>query len=262
MVAAWWSRSGQRSSLPRRWEGGGALIVDFYPRVRLASAEGMCRRKAARHFAILRLSVRKTLSFSAPPGYRRRDEISRPELDSGQSRRAAQAAPQKRFFERLTDEHSVAGGHGIMKDYVREHRRRGRNMEFATSSAGPMTRISSPSTFRRTTHTTSGPLRRRSPRFEWTATPTPSGFSGVCRSGARQRETPAVHLGQLPRSACRGPREGRAAVLRSWRAGSTAGHECGHSPTRQRARVTAACAATAGQSRRPFAAPAAPSAGR
>jgi hypothetical protein len=41
----------------------------------------MSERAAARHFGIARESVKKMLSFSVPPGYRRRAEIKRPKLD-------------------------------------------------------------------------------------------------------------------------------------------------------------------------------------
>jgi transposase len=41
----------------------------MYREVRLACAEGMSQREAARHFNISRDSVRKMLAFSVPPGY-------------------------------------------------------------------------------------------------------------------------------------------------------------------------------------------------
>jgi transposase len=99
----------------------------------------MSQREAARHFGISRDSVRKMLSFSVPPGYRRRAEIRRPKLDGfteiieqwlrdDLGQRAKQRHTAKRVFERLRDEHGFAGGYTIVKDYVREHRRRGREM--------------------------------------------------------------------------------------------------------------------------------------
>ncbi|PHP26273.1 helix-turn-helix domain-containing protein, partial [Limimaricola cinnabarinus] len=42
--------------------------MDLYRKVRLACAEGMSQRKAARHFNISRDSVAKMMAFSAPPG--------------------------------------------------------------------------------------------------------------------------------------------------------------------------------------------------
>ena len=79
------------------------------------------------------------LSFSVPPGYRRRAEIRRPKLDGfteiieqwlrdDLGQRAKQRHTAKRVFERLRDEHGFVGGYTIVKDYIREHRRRGREM--------------------------------------------------------------------------------------------------------------------------------------
>lgn len=55
--------------------------MDLYLKVRLACSEGLSQRAAARHFNISRDSVRKMLSFSSPPGYRREKAIKRPRLD-------------------------------------------------------------------------------------------------------------------------------------------------------------------------------------
>ncbi len=99
----------------------------------------MSERSAARHFGISRDSVKKMLSFSVPPGYRRTAPIKRPKLDGfteiidqwlrddvGRPRKQRHTA--KRIFERLRAEHGFAGGYTIVKDYVREHRRRSREM--------------------------------------------------------------------------------------------------------------------------------------
>jgi transposase len=99
----------------------------------------MSVRAAARHFGISRESVKKMLSFSAPPGYRRTVPVKRPKLDGfteiidqwlgddlGQNRKQRHTA--KRVFERLRDEHGFSGGYTIVKDYMREHRRREREM--------------------------------------------------------------------------------------------------------------------------------------
>jgi transposase len=99
----------------------------------------MSERAAARHFGIARESVKKMLSFSVPPGYRRRAEIKRPKLDGfteiidrwlleDLGQRAKQRHTAKRVFERLRDEHGFTGGYTIVKDYIREHRRRSREM--------------------------------------------------------------------------------------------------------------------------------------
>ena len=99
----------------------------------------MSERAAGRYFGISRESVKKMLSFSVPPGYRRQAEIKRPKLDGfteiidawlGEdlSRNRKQRHTAKRVLERLRDEHGFTGGHTIIKDYIREHERRGREM--------------------------------------------------------------------------------------------------------------------------------------
>jgi transposase len=113
--------------------------VDMYRKVRLACAEGMSQREAARHFNISRDSVRKILAFSVPPGYRRIAPVKRPKLDGftdiidgwleddrGVHRKQRHTA--KKVFERLRDEHGFSGGYTIIKDYMRERERRGREM--------------------------------------------------------------------------------------------------------------------------------------
>ena len=99
----------------------------------------MSARAAALHFGISRDSVRKMLSFSVPPGYRRRAEIKRPKLDGfteiidawlaeDRGRNRKQRHTAKRVLERLRDEHGFTGGYTIVKDYIRERERRGREM--------------------------------------------------------------------------------------------------------------------------------------
>lgn len=86
----------------------------LYRKVRLACAEGMSQREAARHFGRSRDSVRKILTFSVPPGYRRLPPIRRPKLDwvSGiidywlsedRERPRKQRHTAKRFFERFRE---------------------------------------------------------------------------------------------------------------------------------------------------------------
>ena len=113
--------------------------MELYLKVRLALRDGMSAREAARHFGISRESVKKMLRFSVPPGYRRTAAIKRPKLDgfievidqwlrddAGQHRKQRHTA--KRVFDRLRDEHGFTGGYTIVKDYVREHQRRHREM--------------------------------------------------------------------------------------------------------------------------------------
>ncbi len=113
--------------------------MDLYLKVRLACSEGLSQRAAARHFNISRDSVRKMLSFSSPPGYRREKAIKRPRLDGfteiidawldgDKDVHRKQRHTAKRIFERLRDEHGFSGGYTIIKDYVRERGRRGREM--------------------------------------------------------------------------------------------------------------------------------------
>jgi transposase len=96
--------------------------VDMYRKVRLACAEGMSQREAARHFGVSRDSVRKMLAFSVPPGYRRTAPVKRPKLDGftgiidgwlegdrGVHRKQRHTA--KRVFERLREEHGFTGGY-------------------------------------------------------------------------------------------------------------------------------------------------------
>ena len=113
--------------------------MDLYRKVRLACAEGMSQREAARHFNISRDSVSKMMAFSVPPGYRRTAPVKRPKLDGftgiidgwlegDREVHRKQRHTAKRVFERLRDEHGFTGGYTIVKDYMRERERRGREM--------------------------------------------------------------------------------------------------------------------------------------
>jgi transposase len=113
--------------------------VDLYRKVRLACSGGMSQREAARHFGISRDSVRKMLSFSVPPGYRRKVPVRRPKLDrftgiidawleADRSVHRKQRHTAKRVFDRLREEHDFTGGYTIVKDYIRERERQGREM--------------------------------------------------------------------------------------------------------------------------------------
>ena len=53
-------------------EGLEIYTVELYLKVRLACAEGMSKRAAARHFNISRDTVDKAMAFSIPPGHRGR----------------------------------------------------------------------------------------------------------------------------------------------------------------------------------------------
>ena len=114
--------------------------VDLYLRVRLAChVDGLSERDAASRFGIARETVRKMLRHAEPPGYRRREPPKRPKLDpftniidrifeDDRTVHRKQRHTAKRIFERLRDEHGFTGGYTIVKDYVREHHRRQREM--------------------------------------------------------------------------------------------------------------------------------------
>ena len=110
--------------------------VDLYLRVRLAChVDGLSQREAASRFGIAREMVRKMLRHSEPPGYRRRQPPKRPKLapftdiidrilEEDRTVHRKQHHTAKRIFERLRDEHGFTGKETIVKDYVRERRRR------------------------------------------------------------------------------------------------------------------------------------------
>ncbi len=63
-------------------EGREMYSVDIYNKVRLACHHnGLSQREAARQFGVARPSIKKMLSHSEPPGYRRTATILRPKLD-------------------------------------------------------------------------------------------------------------------------------------------------------------------------------------
>jgi len=114
--------------------------VELYLRVRLAChVEGLSQREAASRFGLARETVKKMLRHSEPPGYRRGQPPKRPKLDpftaiidrileEDRAVHRKQRHTAKRIFERLRDEHGFTGKQTIVKDYVRERRRRLREM--------------------------------------------------------------------------------------------------------------------------------------
>ena len=114
--------------------------VDLYSRVRRAChVDGMSKSAAARVFNIDRKTVGKILEHAVPPGYRRSKPPARPKLDAfipiiDQILEADRALPKKqrhtatRIFERLRDEHGFTGKLTIVTDYVREKKRRTREV--------------------------------------------------------------------------------------------------------------------------------------
>jgi hypothetical protein len=105
--------------------GLGIYTVELYLKVRLACSEGMTQRQAAKHFNISRDSVAKMLSYSVPPGYRRRSRVSRPKLDAFVATidqwldedvkvPRKQRHTAKRVFDRLREECGFTGGYTII----------------------------------------------------------------------------------------------------------------------------------------------------
>ena len=107
---------------------------ELYAAVRLAVVdEGLSHHEAGRRFGIDRRTVKKMLSNSAPPGYRRTKPVRRPELDgftgivdaileADRDVPCKQRHTAHRIFERLRDEYGFAGGYTIVKDHVRARR--------------------------------------------------------------------------------------------------------------------------------------------
>ena len=114
--------------------------VEMYARVRRACmVEGTGIREAAREFGLHRDTVRRMLQYSIPPGYRRSKPVRQPKLEPymGVIDRILEEdkiAPKKqrhtakRIYDRLRAEYGFPGGYTIVKDYVRERRRRMREM--------------------------------------------------------------------------------------------------------------------------------------
>ena len=109
--------------------------VELYACVRRACMYGvMSTREADRVFGLHRDTVRKMLEYSAPPGYRRQSPPRRPKLDryrgviEDRSLPKKQRHTAKRIYDRLRAEHGFGDNYTIVKDYVRERRRRTREM--------------------------------------------------------------------------------------------------------------------------------------
>jgi transposase len=106
----------------------------------------MSKSAAARMFGIDRKTVAKILKHSVPPGYRRSKPPVRPKLDpfipiidqileDDKGRLKKQRHTAKRIYERLRDEHGFTGGITIVTDYVREKKRRSREVFVPLSHA-------------------------------------------------------------------------------------------------------------------------------
>ena len=114
--------------------------VELYAAVRRAvQVEGISEREAARRFGISRMTVRKMLQFSVPPGYCRSKPVRRPKLEpyvgfidhilqEDQQRHKKQRHTAQRIFERLRQEHGYDGGITIVRNYVHQHKQRHQEM--------------------------------------------------------------------------------------------------------------------------------------
>src|ERR1700741_5606018 len=106
------------------------LRVELYAKVRHAvMVEGLSRREAAKRFGIHRNTITKMLSFSVPPGYRRRERpVSKKlgpymawidailEEDSKVHKKQRHTA--WRIFERLRYEQGFNGGFTIGREDI------------------------------------------------------------------------------------------------------------------------------------------------
>jgi transposase len=106
------------------------FTVELYAKIRRAvMIEGLSRREAAKRFGVHRNTITKMLSFSIPPGYRRRERPTSKKLGphmawidailEGDSKvHKKQRHTAHRIFERLRDEQGFTGGYTIVHGYV------------------------------------------------------------------------------------------------------------------------------------------------
>lgn len=121
--------------------------VDMYGKVRrFCFVEGHSSRHASRVFGLSRAMVRKMLTYSEPPGYRRNQPVQLPVLgpfthvidailEDDKLRPKKQRHTAQRIFDRIRDEHSYSGKYGAVKKYVREKRVVSREMFIPLSHA-------------------------------------------------------------------------------------------------------------------------------
>jgi transposase len=114
--------------------------VELYAHVRrYVLVDHHSQRAAARHFGISREMVSKMMLHALPPGYQRAQPPARPKIDPFKDWIIAtltadklvhrkQRHTAKRLFDRLRTEHGYTGGYTMVKDVVREHERRTREV--------------------------------------------------------------------------------------------------------------------------------------
>ena len=116
------------------------FTVELYAKIRHAvMVDGLSRREAAKRFGVHRNTITKMLSFSVPPGYRRRERPASKKLGpymawidailEGDRRvHKKQRHTAHRIFERLRDEQGFTGGYTIVREYVAQAMLRTREM--------------------------------------------------------------------------------------------------------------------------------------
>jgi transposase len=116
------------------------FTVELYAKIRRAvMVEGLSRREAAKRFGVHRNTITKMLSFSVPPGYRRRERPTSKKLgphmawieailESDSQVHKKQRHTAHRIFERLRDEQGFSGGYTIVREYVARAMLRRREM--------------------------------------------------------------------------------------------------------------------------------------
>ena len=114
--------------------------MELYGKVRRAvMIDGLSRREAAKRFGVHRNTITKTLSFSVPPGYRRRERPASKKLgpymawidailEGDRNVHKKQRHTAHRIFERLRDEQGFTGGYTIVREYVAQATLRTREM--------------------------------------------------------------------------------------------------------------------------------------
>ena len=116
------------------------FTVELYAKIRHAvMIDGPSRGEAAKRFGVHRNTITKMLSFSVPPGYRRRERSTSKKLGpfmawidailEGDSQvHKKQRHTAHRIFERLRDEQGFTGGNTIVRGYVAQAMLRRREM--------------------------------------------------------------------------------------------------------------------------------------
>src|SRR6202035_1303627 len=116
------------------------FTVELYAKIRHAvMVDRLSRREAAKRFGVHRNTITKMLSFSVPPGYRRRERPASKKLGpymawidailEGDRRvHKKQRHTAHRIFERLRDEQRFAAGYTIVREYVAQAMLRAREM--------------------------------------------------------------------------------------------------------------------------------------